>query len=173
MRSVRRMLVKKYFSILVSFLVLLSLLGCTKVDMSNDDQPPKDDQNQESTPFPNETIIETEDNQALLSVSVPAVTETSSADDGTIIFQYTYQHMSLILPDAAVANKIIIDFLNRVDTTQDTADSTGDCTFNEQHIFLCHHADDLQILHSAAVTAVMSGHFFAFDDSTGPLTATD
>ena len=52
----------------------------------------------------------------LLAVSVPAVTDVYTADDGTELYTYTSQHMQFIFPDAEVAEKVILDFLNRVDS---------------------------------------------------------
>ena len=59
----------------------------------------------------------------MAAVSVPYVTESSTADDGTVLFNYTYQNMSLTLPDPDVANKVIIDFLNRIDKTRTNAET--------------------------------------------------
>ena len=42
---------------------------------------------------------------AMLSVSVPAITETFTLEDGTELFNYTAQHMELLLPDEEIANK--------------------------------------------------------------------
>ena len=61
--------------------------------------------------------------EPMAAVSVPAITESATAEDGTLLFQYTYQNMSLILPDPDVAHKVILDFYNRVDKTKETADS--------------------------------------------------
>ena len=63
--------------------------------------------------------------QHMAAVSVPSVTETLTSDDGTVLFQYTYQNMSLILQDPDVADKVIIDFLNRIDDTRSLADDTA------------------------------------------------
>ena len=51
----------------------------------------------------------------LCAVSVPATSEVFQADDGTQLYTYTAQHMQLILPNEDVADKIVLDFLNRVD----------------------------------------------------------
>lgn len=59
----------------------------------------------------------------MAAVSVAPVTETTKADDGTELFTYTYQNMSLTLPDPDVANKVIIDFLNRIDATRSNAET--------------------------------------------------
>ena len=49
------------------------------------------------------------------AVSMPAVTQTSQAADGTTLFTYTYQDMVLFLQDALVADSIVLDHLNRRD----------------------------------------------------------
>ena len=67
---------------------------------------------------PSETETEPEEATLpmdLLAISVPAVRDVFSTDDGTELFSYTSQHMQLIFPDADVAEKVILDFLNRVD----------------------------------------------------------
>lgn len=69
--------------------------------------------------------LQTEEDDTLIAVSVPAVTENTVAEDGTVLFAYTYQHMSLVLNKPEVADKVILDFLNRVDTTRETAETTA------------------------------------------------
>ena len=59
----------------------------------------------------------------LISVSLPVITESSTTDDGTVLFNYTFQNISLVTPDADVADLVIIDFLNRIDTTRTAAES--------------------------------------------------
>ncbi len=61
--------------------------------------------------------------EAMYAVSVPAVSESTLAEDGTVIFSYTHQTMMLTLPDPEVANKIIIDFLSRNDAAAVTAET--------------------------------------------------
>lgn len=53
--------------------------------------------------------------ETMYAVSVPAVLESTLAEDGTVIFTYTHQSMMLTVPDPEVANKVIIDFLSRCD----------------------------------------------------------
>lgn len=48
----------------------------------------------------------------MAAVSTPAITESSKADDGTTLFTYTYQNMTLFLPEAPVADKIYVDYQN-------------------------------------------------------------
>lgn len=59
----------------------------------------------------------------LLAVSVPVTTECFNHEDGTELFSYTAQHMQLIFPDAEVADKVVLDFLNRVDASREDAES--------------------------------------------------
>lgn len=61
--------------------------------------------------------------QPMVSVSLPIVTETEHAQDGTIIFVQTYQNISAVLPDPNVGDAIILDYLNQIDNTKDTAQS--------------------------------------------------
>lgn len=59
----------------------------------------------------------------MVSVSMQVVWETEFADDGTEIFSYVYQNMSLILPESEISEKIILDYLNRVDMTSTDAET--------------------------------------------------
>lgn len=67
----------------------------------------------------------TEEDDTMIAVSVPTVTENTVAEDGTVLFAYTYQHMSLVLNKPEVADKVILEFLNRVDSTRETAETTA------------------------------------------------
>ena len=51
----------------------------------------------------------------MAAVSMPVVTETNNAADGTPLFTYTYQNLNLFLPEAPVADKIFVDFQNQLD----------------------------------------------------------
>ena len=57
------------------------------------------------------------------AVSLPATQESSTAADGTTLFTYTYQNMTLSLQDAAVTDRILVDFLNRLDDSNASAAS--------------------------------------------------
>ena len=97
--------------------IVLTLVGCSlpKDIIQGTMQDP-------TTSSTNETLdITTNPNEfeqkPMIAVSLPAVNETESAEDGTVIFNYSYQNMSLIVPDPEVADKVIVDFLNRIDQT--------------------------------------------------------
>lgn len=113
---------KKYISILLVLVMLFTLCACRRKKPEPTDTSVSSDSTTESQNTTEDTgdIIEFTD---MVAVSVPAVTETTKASDGTVLFAYTYQNMALVLNNEDVANKIILDFLNRVDTTKLPADS--------------------------------------------------
>ena len=74
-------------------------------------------------PDPSEPPATQVDPDDVIAVAVPVATENKYASNGTLIFQYMYQHMYLTMPDQAIADKIIVDFLNRVDKSRSTAES--------------------------------------------------
>ncbi len=113
---------RKRFCILLIVCLLLSLCACRR-------NPPDTSlpSEAEQTSTQNSAVINTDsESTELVAVSVPAVTENTTAGDGTVIFRYIYQNMSLVLHKPQVADKIIIDFLNRVDSTKSAADATED-----------------------------------------------
>lgn len=59
----------------------------------------------------------------LISVAVPATTENYALEDGTALFSYTAQHMQLLLPNESISDKVILNFLNRVDAARTDADA--------------------------------------------------
>lgn len=78
-------------------------------------------------PVPTATETNTHDSvevqTQLLAVSVPSSTEITTLDDGTELFSYTSQYMHFLFPDEEVADKVILDFLNRVDMGRQDADT--------------------------------------------------
>ena len=116
---------KKQISLLLTLCLTLSLAGCFR---------PK-----EESPAPSETVATGANNvtepttpatpvsdETMIAISVPAVTENTTAADGTVIFQYTYQNPSLVLHKPEVADKIILDLINRMDATRTDAKSVAD-----------------------------------------------
>ncbi len=59
--------------------------------------------------------------ETVYSISMPITTEADLAEDGTEYFHYSYQTMNLTVPDREVADKVIIDFLSRVESTREDA----------------------------------------------------
>lgn len=61
----------------------------------------------------------------LYAVSVPSTTHTVISSDASVIFEYSYQSMSLVHDNPDSADKIILDFLNRVDKTHRAAEDVS------------------------------------------------
>lgn len=109
---------------IIVFILCLTLLltACSKKQVADATIPPvfiEPETTIADTTVPEETTSEILDEHVeLLCVSVPAVTESFTAEDGTEIFSCTAQHMQLIHPDEELAEKVILDFTNRVDAVQ-------------------------------------------------------
>ena len=114
----------KKFTVFLLFVSLtLALFGCAEAEIAQTTIPT------ESTEIPTTaetTLVVTEPinlSGPMTAVSLPAVTETATAEDCTTLFQYTYQNMSLTLSAQATADQVILDFLSRIDATRATAES--------------------------------------------------
>lgn len=110
---------KRLLSILLLLLFMLS--GCQKQPEPNLTVP-WDDITTETKQV-EEVSAEPEILKELLAVSVPATTERITHENGAELFSFTAQHMQLILPDAVVAEKVVLNFLNRVDAARADAES--------------------------------------------------
>ncbi len=109
---------KRFFSALLAISLLVSLSACRR--------KPKDPvDNTTGSNLQNQTNTnQSNDDGTMVAVSLPTVTDNTLHTDGTVLFQYTYQNMSLVLHKPQVADKIILDFLNRIDSTTASANST-------------------------------------------------
>lgn len=110
---------KKSLTLTLCLLILLS--GCRS--HSEPVQTLPFEEPVQVTPETEATTEEMDLSDSLLAVSVPAVTERITHENGTELFTYTAQHMQLVFPDADVADKVVLDFLNRVDASQTDAES--------------------------------------------------
>lgn len=112
--------------VVVCLLLTLSLCACTpkspaviQPTLDSADTPSGTTAPATETTSPEITVKQ----MPLSAVSLPIVTESKTADDGTEIFRYTFQNINLTHPDADVADKVVLNFLNRVDATRTTAES--------------------------------------------------
>ena len=102
---------KKFIALFLLTAILLTGCGSntdipdTTVPLPTDviDTPTEGATNIDSTPMP------------MITVSVPVVKSEVTTADGTVIFRDIRQNMQLVMPDQDVADKIIIDFLSRID----------------------------------------------------------
>ncbi len=108
----------------LSICILAGLAGCGKTPLNAETTTPT----QATKPSQTDTVPEATDvpvsmrQKPVNAVSVPLRTTTSTADDGTVIFAHSYQDMTLVLQEPEVADKVIVDFLNRVDSASKTAE---------------------------------------------------
>lgn len=102
---------KKALCFMLCISIALTLLAC-QINHPDPGQPTDPPIIQDPPACPDDVI----------AVAVPLTTEYARHSDGTIIFQYVYQHMYLTIPDQVVADEIIIDFLNRVDKSRSVAE---------------------------------------------------
>lgn len=102
---------------LIILTLLLSLTGCQFPSVDKDTLSTLTSELEQL--LPNESIAP---HTPLYSVSLPVVTDKMHADDGQELFLYTYQNISLTIPNPEIADRIILDFLNRIDATAQTAD---------------------------------------------------
>lgn len=114
---------KKIFCAILAISLLFLIAGCTFIKQPLPSATPE----ASTDPQPETTAPDTSPSQhPMAAVSVPSITEEKKASDGTVLFQYTYQNISLVLQDPEVADKVIVDFLTRVDATRELADSVSD-----------------------------------------------
>lgn len=117
---------KRFLALLLCIVIVLT--GCTQKPESDSiiPQTTPEAEPTETTEIPQDDIV-TEpiefESTEILSVAVPAFTETFSLDDGTELFSYTAQNMQLLLPDEEIADKVILNFLNRIDSAHIDAES--------------------------------------------------
>lgn len=117
---------KKIISLMLTAALLLTTAGCSLIPFPSAETT--EPSTQETTL---ETTVQTTATEytdpsvtyhaPMSAVSLPVITESSTADDGTILFTYEYQNMTLSLQDAAIADAILVDFLNRQDTSDGSA----------------------------------------------------
>lgn len=112
---------KRILCLFLAVCTVFTLCACRKKNKNPTDTTGNAIQNNTQGNNYGEPVVENKD---MVAVSVPPVTENTLASDGTVLFQYTYQHMSMALSKPEVADKIILDFLNRVDSTRESANAT-------------------------------------------------
>lgn len=115
---------KKMISVILSICLILAMSACKQEDSGLPNSNPSGN----STDVGNTSDSSGDDTvlvypYPMTVASMPTVTQTSTAQDGCNLFTYTYQNLSLILEDTAVAEQIEVDFLNRIDFAATGANS--------------------------------------------------
>ncbi len=108
---------QKILRIVLSIVFVLSMAACQV----------SDGQSQQASPDPSITPSSSNNGEdaplhAFYAISTPAETEYLYHNDGTVLFEYAYQHIQAQIADAYVSDKITLDFLSRIDSTRANAD---------------------------------------------------
>ncbi len=113
---------RRFLTFTLALLLVISLIGCKQNPAAPTTTIPVETTAPAET-TPTETIPEiTAEQQPMAAIVMPVITEDKSAEDGTVLFSYVYQNITLTLPEPEVADKVIVDFLNRTDH-HETADT--------------------------------------------------
>ena len=116
---------RKLISLLLCAALLLVAAGCAAdpAPTISTTQEPTQESIRETTAetTPGYTDPSVTYHAPMSAVSLPVTSQSSKASDGTTLFAYTYQNLSLCLQDALVADEILVDFLNRQDVSNAAA----------------------------------------------------
>lgn len=114
---------KQYLCLLLVLALLLTGCGNKNAQIT----PTEPVETQPTTPA-EETIIESITEPVsqysqvpMVAVSMPIQTETTVADDKTILSSYSYQTLQLVLNDPDIAERIILSHLNRLEKNHKSA----------------------------------------------------
>jgi hypothetical protein len=116
----------KMISILLCAALVLSLAGCGDEPIAT---------TATTIPTTQETTVETTTEATepeyvdtsvayhapMSAISMPLVTHTSQAADGTTLLTYTYQNMTLFLQEVLIADDIFLDYQNRLNKSHTSA----------------------------------------------------
>jgi len=118
---------KKIFSLVLIICLLLITAGCKKDDNTVIKNDIKTDPTEPTENASRDPISMT---GAYAAVSLPIETQTTTADDGTVIFTNSFQTMRLTLSGQVTADLIITDFMARVANATANVDSLRDTAKN-------------------------------------------
>ena len=110
-------MVKKFFCIAFALVFIITLYGCRQQFSPETSSsttgaiPPQHPTTEYTEPAANVP------QQPMYAISLPIIREETADEHGNLLFIHTYRNISLVLPDQEVADKIIIDYLDRTDTT--------------------------------------------------------
>ena len=137
--------------LLISILILLS--GC-KEAIAPETAPVTTEPCEQTTSIPETTeatLPAQVDTQLPLStIALPVIEESTTADDGHIVFRYIHQNIALILPEPEVADRIILDYLNALDNVSAHAEAAAEAALQAYAADSGTDAHLLQVLYSPA-----------------------
>lgn len=104
---------KKLISLVLLIALMLTACGTQNPEPTND--VPTTNATEPDTFVPDETAQSNVPMMPMITVSVPVTMNEITADDDNVIFRSISQNMQLVMPDQEVADRIIIDFLTRIE----------------------------------------------------------
>lgn len=120
---------RKLLAITLILALLVSVTGCKKQSSASDttntqqnpaqQDPTQDAVTEPTIPQENPTITQ----KPMYAVSLVPQTEETVDESGMVRFRYKYQNISLIMPEPSIAERIILDYHNRMDKADQYADS--------------------------------------------------
>ena len=120
---------KKLLCILFTFTLLSGCVAHPQLTPSETTLPMNTDTTPAISNVPDSTETEPVPlfpQRPMVAVSMPLNIEIAQNDDGNVIFRSTKQSMQLTMRDPDVADKIILDYLNRVDVHSQAIDAVHD-----------------------------------------------
>lgn len=107
---------KKFIALILTVSILFCVAGC-KLPV-NDEAYPTETTAPGTEP---DSIAElpTVAQLPMTAISLPVITQSEYAETDVEIFRYSYQDISLVVPDPEVADKIIVDYLNHSDIQEE------------------------------------------------------
>lgn len=106
---------KKLISMLLILCFIFTLLGCGAKTDDGSTTEPSEAPTESVTQATEDTVAQENEVKQLpmFAVALPLFTEKVFADNGNEIFSTQYQNISLTVTDPEIADKIILDYLNR------------------------------------------------------------
>lgn len=118
---------KKILSILLCIAVLLCLPACKDTYETVPTTAQAIPADTTESMLPEETLPQVDlPDIPVAAVTLTPTTEAEILPDGTVLFEYNYPTIHLSLPDGEMAETVMLDFLNRIDTTRTEAQQVKD-----------------------------------------------
>lgn len=115
---------KKTISLFLCAMALISLMGCSEKDVTVSTAIQTTVPDITATESPATEPITQPDQRPMVALSLP-VNILRNAIGNVKLFEHIYQEMDVVLPEPDIAERIIIDFLNRTDTAETAEKISG------------------------------------------------
>lgn len=126
---------RKTLSVLLSICLVLTLAACNKGPAEPTETVPTGTTaatTPSTAPAQTEPTVNAPAYQPPMSaISMPLVEETLEAEDGTLLFTYTYQNVFPVLQDPDVANSVSLELLNKIDASRSLAEQIKSAAKND------------------------------------------